>query len=180
MLLTAVSLCCVQTAAAQSRDDVTDEVDILALALFDTIQPWSIRENVEYCGYIGYDRSGQLTATKAARGDMVSCEIPVEPEGFRVIASYHTHAGYDPSMDSEVPSIDDLKSDFDERINGYIATPGGRVWLFILDENAAHQLCGISCIQADAKFRPCHAYLPAERYDVKGLDSRSRNDPGRC
>ena len=49
-----------------------------------------------------------------------------------------------------------------------------------LDENAAHQLCGLGCIQADAKFRPCHAYLPAERYDVKGLDSRSRNDPGRC
>lgn len=91
LLTAAVSFCCAETALAQSRDNVTDEIDVLALALFDTIQPWSIRENVEYCGYIGHDRSGQLTATKAARGDMASCEIPVEPEGFRIIASYHTH-----------------------------------------------------------------------------------------
>jgi len=46
------------------------QVDI-ALQVFATIQPVSLRENVEYCGTIGVDRRGQIVASGAARGIFV-------------------------------------------------------------------------------------------------------------
>ena len=41
-----------------------------------------------------------------------------------VMASFHTHACYDPDADSEVPSVEDLAGDIDESVNGYVATLG--------------------------------------------------------
>ncbi len=180
MLLIAISILSIGGAQAQSRSDLSDNVDLLAIELFDTIQPWSIQENVEYCGYIGYDKSGNLVATEPWRGGVDSCGTDILLPDFEAIASYHTHAAYSDDMDSEVPSVDDLKVDFEEGVNGYVATPGGRVWLILVNERLTVQLCGPGCIYADPNYRPCPLLLPRDEYTVGSLRVRERRDTGEC
>lgn len=112
---------------SQSQQDLSDELDEFALSQLEKIQLRSIRDNVEYCGFIGYDSSGELTATRAKRGQMDSCEPDDPPPGFDALASYHSPGAYTPDADTEVPSVDDLLADFDEDIGGYVSTPAGRV-----------------------------------------------------
>ena len=102
---------------AQDRDMLADELDRFAAAHFDRIQPRSITDGVEYCGLLGVDADGNLAATPARRGDADSCRPDEEPDGFEVLASYHTHGAYDRDADTEVPSLDDLVSDIDEGID---------------------------------------------------------------
>lgn len=167
-------------AHAQSRSDLTDELDLFAVAYFDKIQPLSIRDKVEYCGLFGYDAAGRLAATEVVRGERDSCDPGLEPPGFEVLASFHTHGAYARDADSEVPSVDDLLGDFEEGIDGYVATPSGRVWLNLLEEEVSFQLCGKGCVYADPKFRPCPAFLPAEEYTIETLELREESDTGEC
>jgi hypothetical protein len=62
ILLIAITILSIGGAQAQLRSEGSDSVDLFAIELFDEIQPRSIEDNVEYCGYIGYDkeRSGHL------------------------------------------------------------------------------------------------------------------------
>ena len=167
-------------ACAQSRSALDDELDKFAAALFDRIQPRSIAENVEYCGLLGRDKSGKFAATKAKRGQVDDCEPEDSPDGFEVLASYHTHGAYTADADTEVPSVDDLEADIEERIDGYIATPGGRMWLNDAEEKASYLLCGPGCVVADKKFRECKAFLPADSYTLRTLKARAANDTGEC
>lgn len=167
-------------AAAQSRTVVTDDVDLFALELFDRIQTRSILENREYCGLIGFSSNDELIATGPHRGTEDSCNPGDEPAGFEPIASYHTHGAFLDDADSEVPSVDDLIADFEEDLDGYVATPGGRVWLNLLAENLTFQLCGRGCVVSDPKARPCKAFLPAIEYTLQQLRQRERTDPGVC
>ncbi len=167
-------------AHAQDRRELYDELDIFAAAFFDTLQVQSIAENVEYCGYFGIDASGQLAATKAVRGAVDSCLPDEPPAGFQALASYHTHGAYALESDSEVPSVDDMLSDLEEGVDGYIATPGGRLWLNIFDEALAVQLCGPGCVTADPNYRHCGAYPPDFEYTLEGLYTRAEKDPGIC
>jgi hypothetical protein len=180
MLLIVVAILSIGETRAQSRSDVTDSVDLLAIELFDEIQPRSIHENVEYCGYIGYDKTGKLVATEPWRGAVDNCGTDIFLPGFEAIASYHTHAAYSRDMDSEVPSVDDLKIDFDEGVNGYVATPGGRVWLILNDERYTVQLCGPGCVYADPDFHPCESMIPEDEYTIGTLRVRERRDTGEC
>ncbi|MCP5001333.1 MAG: DUF4329 domain-containing protein [Hyphomicrobiales bacterium] len=123
------------TANAQSRADAADDLDSFAIAHLDAVQPLSIRDNAEYCGLIDYDLNGDLTATPARQGGRNGCNPGIEPDGFEVVASYHTHGAYSPDANTEAPSVDDLLGDFEEGIDAYIATPSGRVWLNILERN---------------------------------------------
>lgn len=176
ILLAAVS----HPAHAQSREELVDELDIFAVAYLDTLQPLSIRDNAEYCGLFGYDASGTLAATEPRRGTVDSCEPADAPPGFDVVASYHTHGAYSRDADTEVPSVDDMLADFDEGIDGYIATPGGRVWLNYLDEEVSFQLCGAGCIHTDPNYRPCPAFPPAAEYTIESLEARADRDTGEC
>ena len=99
---------------------------------------------------------------------------------FEAIASYHTHAAYSDDMDSEVPSVDDLEIDFEEGVNGYVATPGGRVWLNLVNEGRTILLCGPGCVYVDPGFRPCLLLLPGEEYTTGTLRVRERRDTGEC
>ena len=168
------------SALSHDRGRLHDELDKFAAAHFDKIQPRSIADNLEYCGLFGYDKSGKLAATKAKRGRLDSCEPAPEPEGFEVLASYHTHGAYTPDVDTEVPSLDDLAADIEEGIDGYIATPGGRIWLNLAEEKVSYQLCGPGCVKADKKYRPCKAFPPAISYTLKTLRARADNDTGEC
>ena len=112
--------------AVLAQDNGTAELDLVR-AVLAQLQPISIAENVEYCGYIGFDDEGTLTATKATQGDTGSC-LADEPDDLAVIvASYHTHGGYSSDYFNEVPSADDIEGDEAEGIDGYVATPGGRL-----------------------------------------------------
>tara|TARA_R110002072_G_C7729410_1_gene515618 strand:+ start:346 stop:540 length:195 start_codon:yes stop_codon:yes gene_type:complete len=42
---------------------------VFAHALLAEIQMRSITENIEYCGYIGFDKAGELVASPSTRGD---------------------------------------------------------------------------------------------------------------
>lgn len=167
-------------ATAQDRRSLDDELDKFAASVFDEIQPRSIAENVEYCGLLGLDAFGKFAATKAKRGQVDDCEPENEPDGFQVLASYHTHGAYTAEVDTEVPSLDDLQADIEERIDGYIATPGGRLWLNDSEDRKSYQLCGPGCVAADRKYRACKAYPPAETYTRRGLKARADNDTGEC
>jgi len=167
-------------AAAQGRAQVADDIDRFVLAHFDRIQPPSIRENREYCGLVGFDADGLLAVTPARPGTVDSCDPGAAPPGFEVIASYHTHGGYTPDADSEVPSVDDLLGDLEDGIDGYVATPGGRVWLNLSEEELTFQLCGRGCVPADPTFRACPADPPAIDYTLNELRAREANGSGPC
>ncbi len=167
-------------AAAQDRAALNEEPDRFAAAHFDGIQPRSIADGVEYCGLLGFDAAGKLAATPAKRGTPDSCQPDDAPAGFEVLASWHTHGAYDRDADTEVPSLDDLHSDIEEGIDGYIAIPGGRLWLNDAEARQSVLLCGAGCIEADPKYRPCPAFPPGDSYTLDTLRSRAENDTGGC
>ncbi len=169
-----------QPVIAQSRVSVTDERDRFAIAHLAKVQRNSIRENVEYCGLFGRDESGRLVATKAVKGGPNGCEPEEAPDNVDVIASYHTHGAWTILADTEVPSVEDLLSDFEEEIDGYIATPGGRVWQVRLENRKASLLCGRKCVPADPNYRDCKALPVAREYTVATLRTRAARDTGLC
>lgn len=129
----------------------TSEVAV-ARAIFAAIQPVSLRDNVEYCGAIGRDRTGRLVASKATRGRIDSC-LSADPANILIVtASYHTHGGYAPQYFNEIPSMDDVRGDLAEGIDGYVATPGGRIWFVDSSARRITQICGLGCLPQAANF----------------------------
>ena len=119
--------------------------------IFAQIQPLSFRDNVEYCGYVGFDANDNYVASRIIRGKTDEC-APEWPENFEPFASFHTHAGFDREAYSEVPSVTDMESDEDEGVDGWVATPGGRLWFIDTNDMIASQICGIGCLDKDPKF----------------------------
>lgn len=179
-IIVAAGLLAPPPAAAQDRSTLTDELDRFAAAHFDRIQPQSVADGAEYCGLLGFDAAGKLATTPAKRGKPDSCRPDDAPAGFEVLASWHTHGAYDRDADTEVPSLDDLFSDIEEGIDGYIATPGGRLWLNDAGARQSVLLCGAGCIKADPEYRPCPAFPPGDSYTPDTLRARAENDTGGC
>lgn len=140
-----------------------------AIAFLDGIQPRSIAGNREFCGYFGATDEGALVATVPRPGQSHDCELDW-PEELSVIASYHTHGAWDAQSDSEVPSTDDMAGDMSDGIDGYLATPGGRVWRIEGREGVARLLCGPGCVTSDPQWRPGQPVLPV--YSFEGLELR--------
>lgn len=161
------ALVCLSGGGALAQDAAAAEVAFVK-ALFAKIQPRSIRENVEYCGYLGYDEDGVLRATDPARGEEHSCAADW-PEGFDPVASYHTHGGYLEDTFSELPSDYDIEGDAAEGIDGYVATPGGRLWYIDSVEMEAGLICGIGCLPMDGDFNPDASLSIAPRYSYDAL-----------
>lgn len=180
MLATAVLILMPVQSAAQDRSALDGPLERFAAAHFDRIQPKSIADGVEYCGLFGYDAEGRLAATPAVRGTADSCQPEEEPDRFVVLASWHTHGAYDRDADTEVPSLDDLISDIEEGIDGFIATPGGRLWFNYAEGRRSVLLCGAGCVKADPAYRPCPAFPPGKRYTLDTLEARAENDTGGC
>lgn len=129
----------------------TAEADAFAVAFLDTIQPRSFAERREFCGYF-LVIAGRIAATPPIPGTTASCTQPAPPPN--AFASYHTHGAFDRDYDNEVPSPEDMLGDFAFGIDGYISTPGGRVWRVEIDERAALQVCGLGCVTVDRGFIP--------------------------
>lgn len=132
--------------AGQSAEEI-----LLARKTLSALQAQSFAKQREFCGYIGYNSKGELIATPAVGGDIASCN-PILPLDFAPTASYHTHGGFDPEYISEVPSDIDLDGDRSERVNGYIATPGGRFWFVDSNRMEVRQLCGAACLPVAPNF----------------------------
>ncbi len=136
------------------------------------IQPRSISENREYCGYLGVLANGDFAISGPKRGAPAGCTPANPPANMRIIASYHTHAAYAPRFDSEVPSSTDLEGDISEGINGYVSTPGGRLWFTDGAAQNTVQICGVSCLPMDPRFRPEVRNPVRQSYTLAGLRQR--------
>ncbi|WP_425091369.1 DUF4329 domain-containing protein [Tropicimonas sp. S265A] len=150
-----------------SAQDAAAEIAFVK-SLFAELQPKSFRSNREYCGYIGYDRRGRLVATRARRGGADHCE-PRWPWRFDPVASFHTHAAYDPEAWSEIPSGSDMESDEAEGVDGYVATPGGRLWYIDSTDMIASQICGVGCLSQDPAFLPETDIVILQSYSYDAL-----------
>lgn len=158
-----------------------EEIAQFAAQQLNRLQAQSFADGVEYCGMIYENREGELSSSKAFRGDNGSCDFEFEWGGeLNPVASFHTHGGHDVDYDNEAPSVLDVQEDIRNQVDGYIATPGGRLWRVDWREEYAELVCGEKCLKQDPDYEPCDAYPVAERYTVKGLERRTENDPDQC
>ena len=170
LILLSVFLCFASTTFAQDATEVAFVKSVLNKA-----QSLSIKAGREYCGYIGIAPNGTLKATKPKRGRLDSCR-PREPsENIELIASYHTHASFDIDADSEVPSSNDVLADMDEELDGYVATPGGRLWFIDGQRGVAKQICGRKCLLSDKAFQADIFEPIKKRYTVEQLERREQD-----
>ncbi len=166
--------------SAQDIRSLEDPVDRVAAEILNKAQSLSFRDKVEYCGLIGYGKDGTLEATQPRRGQRDGCQPDDDLSLAEVIASYHTHGSYSRDADAETPSVGDLEADFSEQIDGYVATPGGRLWVNLHEEKVSIQLCGVGCLKQDPQFRACPAFAPQESYTIRDLAEREELDDGSC
>lgn len=130
-----------------------DEVQV-ARGVLGAAQMISFAENLEFCGYLGFDSQGALRSSEPVRGLRDEC-TPLWPADLEVTASWHTHAGYDLRAWSEVPTVMDIEADEDEGIDGYVATPGGRFWFVDTEAMEVVQLCArAECVPVDPAYEP--------------------------
>lgn len=93
---------------------------------------------------------GELRATRIKKGDEATCLLPNWPIKLTVIALFHTHSTF--SRDSEVPSVTDIETDESSSVDGYLATPGGRLWYVDSDTMTVSQIYGIDCLPQGPAF----------------------------
>jgi hypothetical protein len=153
--LCALILCATQAVAGNGSGSghiSTGLIEIARKSLAD-IQYQSFSSGLEYCGMIGKTRAGELIVSPARRGRPSGCNARgfTDPS-ITLVASYHTHGGFDPNMDSEVPSTDDVDMDHHQGVFGFVATPGGRLWLIDHRSRVATQICGKGCLPSDPTF----------------------------
>jgi len=86
-----------------------------------------------------------------------------------VTASYHTHGDFDEGYFNEVPSVVDMEGDREFYMNGYVATPGGRLWFIDMQRMVTYQLCGVSCLPSASGFRKNQNDVIAEEYTLDAL-----------
>lgn len=116
------------------------------------LQRLSFAENREYCGYLGVDRAGRYATTLISEGAESSCPLPVVPPGLSLVASFHTHGAYSPDYASEWPTAQDMETDRSYGVDGYISTPGGRLWHVDTDTMTATEVCGRRCLPQDRRY----------------------------
>lgn len=140
--------------AAPLESQPTGDELAFVTALLTEMQRNSFARNREACGYIGRDPQGRMQASRINIGDEASCYLPALPAGMRPLASVHTHGRYSPYYASEFPTVQDMMTDAEDGIDGYISTPGGRLWYVDTDTMTVRQLCGRGCLPQDPAYRP--------------------------
>jgi len=154
------------SASAQSREEVEFVKD-----LFERLQPRSFDKRREYCGFIGHDPQGRLIASDPRPGQRDSCQLDW-PHGMTVIANYHTHGAFDFAYHNELPSDTDMLIDQSLGVNGWIATPGGRLWYVDSERMVAKQVCGVGCLPIAPNFYKSQAGEIAKGYTYDELVER--------
>lgn len=165
------------------RENTASQQELIAFAknTLGGLQKRSFSQNREYCGLVFEDKAGNLSTSEIFAGSNSECAFSWQvPMDKYAIASFHTHAGFDTHYDSEAPSLIDLETDFDNRIDGFISTPGGRFWHIDWDSEMATQICGEKCLKQDVRYRPCRGFLPVEQYSLDELRERALSDNAMC
>lgn len=155
------------SAAAQTQDEET----LIRQTLAD-LNLRSFEEGVEFCGYVGLTPDGELAVSSPTRGDESSC-LSDDPTNLDTLyASYHTHGDFSTEHSSETPSGDDMEGDEEEGIDGWVATPGGRLWYIDTTDMVTFQVCGIGCLPKDPDFVEGDDGFIAEEYTYDELVER--------
>ncbi len=141
------------------------------MRLFTRLQIRSFEKRREYCGFVGRGTNGSLRATPPQPGDRDSCPLDW-PHDMEVIASYHTHGAFDFTYYNELPSDLDMESDQSLGVNGWIATPGGRLWYVDSERMVATQVCGVGCLPIAPNFYKAQAGHIAPAYTYEELLER--------
>ena len=159
-----MAIMCSLPAQAQTPDEMA-----FAKRVLMKLQDNSFAANREYCGTIGMTQDFNLVAALPRKGRRSSC-APRDPRNaVEIIASFHTHGGWDEDSDSEVPSSDDVRADMAEGIDGYVSTPGGRLWFIDGQAGVSRQLCGVGCLPMDPRFQPEYFGPVQTRYTLEQL-----------
>lgn len=157
------------------------EVQDFAAARLDAMQPRSFAENVELCAIIFENDTGALGSSPVRAGDEATCDLRYFDEpGMAPVATIHTHAAFSAEYDSEVPSVLDLQGDIGEGFDGYIATPGGRLWRNDANTGRAVLVCGEGCLTSDPAYRACRDDTIAQSYTLAQLAARARRPVAEC
>jgi hypothetical protein len=140
--------------------------------LMESMNALSVRFNREVCGYILRHPNGAYSSTKVSWGGHASCASLPVVDGMNVIASWHTHAAWGRGYDGEVPSIQDVEGDMRQGIDGWVGTPGGRLWHVDGQTGTIRQVCGRGCLPEDPNFLPEEHGPVGQRYTLDGLYAR--------
>ncbi len=132
-------------------------------------QTLSFQNNVEYCGYIGVDKNGGFTHTPFTKGKKSYCKAQAIDDEFIILASFHTHGTYSEDHESEIPSSDDLKADIMEGLDGYISTPGGRLWYSDAETKSVRLICNEACVKQDVNYEPFPETVIEQSYTLEQL-----------
>jgi hypothetical protein len=130
----------------------------------------------EYCGYLGHGPDGTLSFSAMARGGRDGCTPEAPQANLTLVASLHSHGAYHPDVPAEFPTALDIESDAREGVNGYISTPGGRLWYIDVTALAAFQLCGPGCLPQDPDFHAGDHGLIRKFYSLHTLRRMERSD----
>lgn len=169
--LTALATIAAMFAAPASHAQDAQELEFVQ-GLMESMNQLSVRFNREVCGFVLQDADGSYTSTKASWGGEASCaSMPLEP-GQRAVSSWHTHAAWGLGYDGEVPSIQDVEGDMRFGVNGWVGTPGGRLWYVDGTTGTMTQACGRDCLPVDPNFFPEEHGPVAETYTLDGLYAR--------
>lgn len=157
------------------------EVQAFARARLGAMQARSFAEKVELCAIIFEDREGALQSSEVRAGDEATCDLRYFDEpGMAPLASIHTHGPFDADYDSEVPSMIDLEGDIESQMDGYVATPGGRLWRVDWERERTVLVCGAGCLAQHPAYRACPDDTVAASYTGPELAARSRQPVAEC
>lgn len=159
-------------APAQAEPGHSAAERALVTALFTVLQPRSFALNVEFCGYVVRDAAGHLRLTGPVAGAAETCQAPWPEHAAEVLASWHTHGGFDMEMWNELPSDRDMRADRMEGVDGWVATPGGRLWHIDGERMVAALLCGPRCLPWDPDYDPAATGVVGSRYSYWDLMER--------
>jgi len=151
---------------AQSREEIE-----FMTGFFTRLQSHSFAKESEYCGFLGRGANGRLRVTQPLQGNRDSCRLEW-PRDMEVIASYHTHGTFDFTYQNELPSDVDMLSDQQLGVDGWIATPGGRIWHIDSKRMVAAQVCGTGCLPIAPNFYKAQAGDIAATYTYDELVER--------
>lgn len=142
------------------------ELQAFAKMLLNDLQPASIAEQREYCGYIYRETNSALASTSPQSGTLDACDYGYAPE--TTVASFHTHGNHLDGYDSEIPSVEDAQGSVDTGISDFLVTPGGRLW-WIGADGISIELCGERCLIADATYAPDPTLPVDSQYSLSEL-----------
>ncbi len=140
-----------------------------AKATLELAQQPSFEKGVEHCGLLAVIPNGRLIATKPHAGRKESCQPKDFSSDVEIIASYHTHGSYDPDAYTEFPSSQDVLADRAEGIDGFVSTPGGRLWFIDSARGRVRLICGAGCLPVDPNYRPDPTINIKESYTLREL-----------